>query len=202
MITGAQCLFCLGDIGLAWRILECGAPRTLSRSPDTFTSNTFNTFPQDSHSPVPALRAPWTAFFSRVSTITEPCFTGTHRRALPVMRNAYCLVGLDGECGHMIVEAASPGFSPTLSSKEVYISDSVDTHCTYIYLPVIVSNNVCPCVVVEFIASSLLQSDCRSSVEPPFISPLNIVKPASSLWWRICDISRPPAAFLLGLCST
>lgn len=96
MISGAQCLFCLGDIGLAWRILECGAPLTLSRSPDTFTSNTFNTVPQDSHSPVPALRAPWTAFFSRVSTITEPCFTGTHRRALPVMRNAYYLVGLDG----------------------------------------------------------------------------------------------------------
>jgi hypothetical protein len=29
-----------------------------------------------------------------------------------VMRNAYYLVGLDGECGHMIVEAAPPSFLP------------------------------------------------------------------------------------------
>jgi hypothetical protein len=104
--------------------------------PTRCTSNTFNTFLQDNHSPVPAFPALWTDFFLRMSTITEPFFDGTQRHALRVMRIAYYLVDLDGECGHMIVEAAPPGSPQHCHQKkcaedEAYISDLLDTHCTY-----------------------------------------------------------------------
>jgi hypothetical protein len=116
--TWSQCLFCLGDVGLAANIrTQCFAnPFTLTRH---MHKQHLQYLPAGQPLTCPTFRALWIDFSLRMSTITEPCSDGTQPRALCIIRNGYYLVGLDGECSYMIVETASPGFSLTLSSEEV-----------------------------------------------------------------------------------